>query len=84
MCSFFNLVLELVAMASIHLASPSQTLVNHTAVNSTNVTFTFNAPVKLDQSNYLIWRSQILASIRGNRLQKFIDDSITSPPSHIA
>ncbi|KAH9699463.1 retrovirus-related pol polyprotein from transposon RE1 [Citrus sinensis] len=28
--------------------------------------------------------SQVLASIRGNRLEKFIDESITPPPSHIA
>ena len=41
-------------MASVHLASSSQAAVNQTAVNSTNMTFTFNAPIKLDQSNYLI------------------------------
>ena len=72
-------------MASVHLASfSSQAPVNHTAVNSINVTFTFNTSIKLDQSNYLIWRSQVLALIRGNRLEKFIDDSTTPPPSHIA
>ena len=49
-----------------------------------NVTFTFNALIKLDQSNYLIRRYQVLASIRGNRLEKFIDDLTTPPPSHIA
>jgi len=72
-------------MASVHLASSSsQVPINQTTVNSTNVTFTFNTPIKLDQSNYLIWKSQVLASIRGNRLEKFIDNSITPPPSHIA
>ncbi|KAH9800558.1 hypothetical protein KPL71_000705 [Citrus sinensis] len=35
-------------------------------------------------ANYLIWRSQVLASIRGNRLEKFIDETVTPPPSHIA
>ncbi|KAH9782940.1 retrovirus-related pol polyprotein from transposon RE2 [Citrus sinensis] len=73
-------------MASVHLASSSssQAPINQTTVNSTNMTFTFNTPIKLDQSNYLIWRSQVLASIRGNRLEKFIDNSTTPPPSHIA
>ncbi|KAH9769752.1 retrovirus-related pol polyprotein from transposon RE2 [Citrus sinensis] len=72
-------------MASVHLASSSsQAPINQTIINSTNVTFTFNTPIKLDQSNYLIWRYQVLASIRGNRLEKFIDDSTTPPPSHIA
>ena len=83
--SFLNLVSEPVAMASVHLtSSSSQAPINQTIVNSTNVTFTFNTPIKLDQSNYLIWRSQVIASIRGNRLEKFIDDSTTPPPSHIA
>ncbi|KAH9668130.1 retrovirus-related pol polyprotein from transposon RE1 [Citrus sinensis] len=40
--------------------------------------------LKLDQANYLIWRSQVLASIRGNKLEKLINDSITPPPSHVA
>ena len=70
-------------MASVNLAS-SLNQVHNTAAHSTTVNFTFNTPVKLDQSNYLIWRSQVLASIRGNRLEKFIDESITPPPSHIA
>ncbi|KAL9459538.1 hypothetical protein AB3S75_002855 [Citrus x aurantiifolia] len=72
-------------MASVHLASSSsQAPINQTTVNSTNVTFTFNTPIKLDQSNYLIWRSQVLASIRGNRFEKFINESTTPPFSHIA
>mgnify|MGYP001941800057 CR=1 FL=1 len=70
-------------MASVHLASSSNA-VHNAAINTSTVTFSFNTPVKLDQANYLIWRSQVLASIRGNRLEKFIDDSVTPPPSHIA
>ena len=70
-------------MALINLASSSAPVYN-TTVNSAISSFTFNTPVKLDQSNFLIWRSQVLASIRGNRLEKFIDDSTTPPPSHIA
>ena len=70
-------------MASINLASSSNQI-QTPAANSTTVSFTFNTPVKLDQSNYLIWRSQVLDSIRSNRLEKFIDESINPPPSHIA
>ncbi|KAL9453591.1 hypothetical protein AB3S75_009240 [Citrus x aurantiifolia] len=68
-------------MASLNIASSNHTSNIHT--NSTNFSFTFNTPVKLDQANYLIWRSQVLASIRGNRLEKFIDETVTPPPSHI-
>lgn len=70
-------------MTSVHLAS-SSTPVQNTNANSSTITFTFNTPIKLDQSNYLIWWSQVLASIRGNRLENFIDESITPPPSRIA
>ena len=70
-------------MASVNLVSSSAPVLN-TTINSTISSFTFNTPVKLDQSNFLIWRSQVLALIRGNRLEKFIDDSATPPPSHIA
>ncbi|KAH9698856.1 retrovirus-related pol polyprotein from transposon RE1 [Citrus sinensis] len=70
-------------MASLNIASSTNDTSNVHA-NSTNFSFTFNTPVKLDQSNYLIWRSQVLASIRGNRLEKFIDETVTPPPSHIA
>lgn len=70
-------------MASVNLVSSSAPILN-TIVNSAISSFTFNTPVKLDQSNFLIWRSQVLASIRGNRLEKFIDDSATPPPSRIA
>ena len=69
-------------MASVNLAFSSNQIQN-TPATSTTVSFTFNMLVKLDQANYLIWRSQVLASIRGNRLEKLIDDSITPPPSHI-
>ncbi|KAH9688593.1 retrovirus-related pol polyprotein from transposon RE1 [Citrus sinensis] len=70
-------------MTSINLASSSNQIQN-TSAASTTISFTFNTPVKLDQANYLIWRSQVLASICGNRLEKLIDDSVTPPPTHIA
>ncbi|KAL9431989.1 hypothetical protein AB3S75_027072 [Citrus x aurantiifolia] len=70
-------------MATVNLASLSNQI-QTPAANSTTVSFTFNTPVKIDQSNYLIWRYQVLASIHGNKLEKFIDESINPPPSHIA
>ena len=39
----------------------------------TQNTFSFKNPIKLDRFNYLLWRSQVLASIRGNRLEGFIN-----------
>lgn len=65
-----------------NLASSSNQVPN-AATNSTNVSFTFNTLVKLDKLNYLIWRSQVLASIRGNKLKKLIDEIINPPHFHI-
>ncbi|KAL9428779.1 hypothetical protein AB3S75_030712 [Citrus x aurantiifolia] len=49
---------------------------------STNVfssisTFTFTTPIKLDRSNYTIWKSHILSAIRANDLEGFLDGSRT-------
>ncbi|KAH9785453.1 retrovirus-related pol polyprotein from transposon RE1 [Citrus sinensis] len=46
---------------------------------TTNVSYTFPTPIKLDRSNYLIWKMQVLASIQGNGLEGYIDGSITAP-----
>ena len=43
------------------------------------VSYTFPTPIKLDRSNYLIWKMQVLASIQGNGLEGYIDGSITAP-----
>ncbi|KAL9419822.1 hypothetical protein AB3S75_037563 [Citrus x aurantiifolia] len=51
-------------------SSPNQT---------TTVSYTFPTPIKLDRSNYLIWKMQVLASIQGNGLEGYIDGSITTP-----
>ncbi|KAH9678112.1 putative carboxylesterase 120 [Citrus sinensis] len=53
--------------------------VNITAANISQINFSFNTPIKLDRSNYLLWRSQVLASIRGNRLEGFIDGTKPAP-----
>ncbi|TXG51511.1 hypothetical protein EZV62_024035 [Acer yangbiense] len=36
--------------------------------------------VKLDYNNFLLWRQQVTAAIKGNRLQHFIDSS-SQPPN---
>ena len=43
------------------------------------INFSFNTPIKLDRSNYLLWRFQVLASIRGNRLEGFINGTKPAP-----
>ncbi|KAH9698429.1 hypothetical protein KPL71_024008 [Citrus sinensis] len=41
--------------------------------------FTFTSPIKLDQSNYTIWKSQILSSVRANGLEDHLDSSKSCP-----
>ncbi|KAH9671623.1 retrovirus-related pol polyprotein from transposon RE1 [Citrus sinensis] len=62
------------------MTSSNNPIIN-TNTNSTN--FSFNNPVKLDRANYLIWRSQVLASIRGNRLEGFINGTKSEPEQYL-
>ena len=48
-------------------------------INTTVSSFTFTSPIKLDRSNYTIWKSQILSSVRANGLEDLLDGSKTSP-----
>ena len=41
--------------------------------------FTFTTPIKLDRTNYTIWKQQVLSSIRGNGLENYIDESRLCP-----
>ncbi|KAH9751420.1 retrovirus-related pol polyprotein from transposon RE1 [Citrus sinensis] len=41
--------------------------------------FTFTSPIKLDRSNYTIWKSQILSSVRANGLEDHLDSSKSCP-----
>ncbi|KAL9425249.1 hypothetical protein AB3S75_032230 [Citrus x aurantiifolia] len=41
--------------------------------------FTFTSPIKLDRSNYTIWKSQILSSVRANGLEDLLDSSKCCP-----
>ncbi|KAH9722711.1 Disease resistance-like protein DSC1 [Citrus sinensis] len=64
-----------------------QTMMRNPAINNTNqhtqINFSFTNPIKLDRSNYLLWRSQVLASIRGNRLEDFITGIKSAPEESI-
>ena len=43
------------------------------------ISFTHPIALKLDNDNFLIWRKQVLATIRGFRLQHFLSASTVSP-----
>ncbi|KAH9648420.1 retrovirus-related pol polyprotein from transposon RE1 [Citrus sinensis] len=46
---------------------------------SSGTSFTFTTPIKLDRTNYTIWKQQVLSSIRGNGLESYIDESKLCP-----
>ena len=46
------------------------------------IKFSFNTPIKLNRSNYLLWRFQVLASIRGNPLEDFINGTKPTLEEH--
>ena len=48
-------------------------------VNQTISSFTFTNPIKLDRSNYTIWKSQILSTIRANGLESLLDGTRKCP-----
>ncbi|KAL9459370.1 hypothetical protein AB3S75_002715 [Citrus x aurantiifolia] len=65
-------------------SSNTTTLSNSTNANqSSQISFSFSNPIKLDRSNFLIWRKQVLTSIRRNRLEEFISKNQTIPEQHI-
>ena len=49
-----------------------------------NTTLTFTTPVKLDRTNYMIWKQQVLSSIRGNGLEGYIDGSKICPDQYLS
>ena len=49
-----------------------------------NDSFSFVTPVKLDQNNFILWRTQILASIKGNGLEGFINDDRECPEQFLS
>ena len=55
-----------------------------TNISSSATTFTFTTPIKLDRSNYLIWKSQILSSVRANELESLLDGSRICPDQFLS
>ena len=51
---------------------------------SSHISFSFSTPVKLDRSNFMIWRKQVLTTIRGNRLEDFISGNQIIPEQYIS
>ncbi|GAY68044.1 hypothetical protein CUMW_261070, partial [Citrus unshiu] len=52
---------------------------HHSIHVSSGTSFTFTTPIKLDRTNYTIWKQQILSSIRRNGLESYIDESKPCP-----
>ena len=46
----------------------------------TSNTYVFTTPINLTQSNFVLWKSQVIFSIRANELEGFIDGSHVCPP----
>ena len=57
---------------------------NQNTVATNQTTFSFITPIKLDRSNYMLWKNQVLASIRGNRLEGYINGEKIAPNQFIA
>ncbi|KAL9440555.1 hypothetical protein AB3S75_019261 [Citrus x aurantiifolia] len=57
---------------------------NQNTVATNQTTFSFITPFKLDRSNYMLWKNQVLASIRGNRLEGYIYGAKIAPNRFIA
>ena len=68
------------------MASSSSTTSNtsHIITNqSTQISFSFSTPVKLDRLNFMLWRKQVLTSIRENRLEHLISNDQMIPYRYI-
>ncbi|KAH9768735.1 retrovirus-related pol polyprotein from transposon RE1 [Citrus sinensis] len=64
------------------MASSSNLNTNPNTTNmnqSIQTTFSFITPIKLDRSHYMLWRNQVLGSIRGNRLEGYINGEKAAP-----
>ncbi|KAL9411155.1 hypothetical protein AB3S75_044862 [Citrus x aurantiifolia] len=50
---------------------------------SASVTFNFIQPVKLDRSNYLVWKARVRASIIANGLEGFVTGDSICPDRYL-
>ncbi|KAL9432277.1 hypothetical protein AB3S75_027320 [Citrus x aurantiifolia] len=54
-------------------------MANQNNSGSSSFSFSFIQPTKLDQTNYLVWRAQVRASITANGLDGFINGDSLCP-----
>ena len=64
--------------ASSSTANPITNSINNSSVNS----LVFNTRIKLTNNNYLLWQSQVIATINANELEDLIDNT-KNPPSRM-
>ncbi|KAJ4711692.1 Retrovirus-related Pol polyprotein from transposon TNT 1-94 [Melia azedarach] len=62
-------------------SNSNATTLNPSSTTQPNTSFVFAAPIKLAHSNYLLWKTQVLPSIRANGLEDFIDENQQIPRS---
>ena len=51
----------------------------NSSVFLSSTSFTFMTPVKLDRSNWRIWKSQVLSSVRGNGIEDLLNGTKPCP-----
>ena len=54
------------------------------SITQSNSSYSFVIPIKLDQNNFILWRTQVLASIKGNDLEGFINGDLKCPEKFIS
>ncbi|KAH9680638.1 retrovirus-related pol polyprotein from transposon RE1 [Citrus sinensis] len=50
-----------------------------TNISQKNISFNFVTPIKLDQNNFILWRTQVLTTVKGNGLEGFINGDNKCP-----
>ncbi|KAL9426860.1 hypothetical protein AB3S75_033611 [Citrus x aurantiifolia] len=51
--------------------------------NQSSHSYNFVTPIKLDHNNFMVWRNQVLASIKGNGLEGFINGTNPCPDQYL-
>ena len=52
--------------------------------NQISGSYSFATLVKLDQNNFIVWRTQILTSIKGNGLESFVNGDRICPEQFLS
>lgn len=59
-------------------------MVSSNITTSSCLSFSFMQPIELDRMNYLVFKTQVLASIIGNDLEGFINDDKPCPTQFLS